>query len=289
MSSELLSVVFRVGLAALAALAIVPIEPLGAQSYLQSLFGDDAPAAPNPAAGYVRRQSPGVSPYSPPSRPFSLFSPYQSYDYQDQLAPDRTTFRTLCVRMCDGFYFPISYATNSAAFTYDAEKCAAACGGDARLFYHANPGGDVGDMVDLTGRAYASYAIAFRYRKTLVKGCQCRPHPWSEAERARHRAYAAARMPAAGPLGLGAPTVEVPFASGADDDDANDPTASPPLDRNALESPAPHPVVLPKSNPPPMARPTPVSKHVQEEQWSWFSGDAANNPRKPSHTWPGGR
>ena len=97
--------------------------------------------------------------------------------------------------MCDGFYFPISHATSSTNFARDAETCAASCGGDARLFYTPSPGGDVESMLDMTGRAYASFPIAFRYRKTLVQGCQCRPQPWTEAERARHQGYAAAQAP----------------------------------------------------------------------------------------------
>src|SRR5262249_54854212 len=105
------------------------------------------------------------------------------------------SYRTLCVRMCDGFYFPISYTTGSDGLVHDAETCATACGADARLFYHPNPGGDVDSMVDLTGRAYKSYPNAFKYRKTLVAGCQCRPQPWSEAERTRHRTYAAMPPP----------------------------------------------------------------------------------------------
>jgi hypothetical protein len=99
------------------------------------------------------------------------------------------TYRTLCVRLCDGYYFPISHVTNVTGFSIDAGRCAAACGGEARLFYHPNPGGDVAFMLDFTGRTYASYPNAFRYRRTLVAGCQCHPQPWSEAELARHRGY----------------------------------------------------------------------------------------------------
>ena len=38
--------------------------------------------------------------------------------------------------------------------------------------------------------AYAALPNAFKYRKTLVEGCRCRPQPWSEAELQRHRGYA---------------------------------------------------------------------------------------------------
>jgi uncharacterized protein DUF2865 len=51
-------------------------------------------------------------------------------------------------------------------------------------------------MVDLTGLAYSALPNAFRYRKTLVPECRCRPQPWSDAELQRHRAYAEGRAPA---------------------------------------------------------------------------------------------
>ena len=34
------------------------------------------------------------------------------------------TFRTLCVRTCDGYYFPISFSTTSERFPEDAQTCA---------------------------------------------------------------------------------------------------------------------------------------------------------------------
>src|SRR6185369_3937727 len=32
-------------------------------------------------------------------------------------------YRTLCVRLCDGFYFPISFATTRGQLADDARKC----------------------------------------------------------------------------------------------------------------------------------------------------------------------
>ena len=37
------------------------------------------------------------------------------------------TFRTICVRTCDGFYYPISAATSSARFAEDEKACRASC------------------------------------------------------------------------------------------------------------------------------------------------------------------
>lgn len=101
-------------------------------------------------------------------------------------------FRTLCVRMCDGFYWPMSNAATGDMLGREETMCASSCnGGEARLFYAPSPGSDMDEMVDLEGRSYASYPTAFKYRKTLVKGCQCKPAPWSASERARHQSYVA--------------------------------------------------------------------------------------------------
>jgi hypothetical protein len=264
-------------------LALLPFGPAAAQSFLEEQLGSDIPALPRPAAGYARRQPLGpstyapVSPYAPYStpppysRPLGLFSPYQAYAPYDQpLAADTGTYRTLCVRMCDGFYFPISYATNSAAFARDAEACTVACGGDARLFYYPNPGGDIESMVDLMGRAYASYPTAFRYRKTLVKGCQCRPQPWSEAERARHRAYASGQSPPAGPLDSGTASTALLPLSEPSDDSAGDVETPYPIDRNAFLNLAPGPAISPYS----AVAPAPMPQQTEPGQWSWSSGEA---------------
>ena len=95
----------------------------------------------------------------------------------DAPASHTATYRTLCVRLCDGFYFPISFATRGDGLARDAEQCTASCGLEARLFYHPNPGGSVEGMTDLLGRAYSALPTAFTYRKTLVTGCSCRPPP----------------------------------------------------------------------------------------------------------------
>jgi Protein of unknown function (DUF2865). len=157
--------------------ASLPLQVVHAQGFFQYFFGPEPPPRPRPYPAY-----PGAGP----------FSPY----FGDNLYVERPpTYRTLCVRLCDGYYFPISFATMRSEFARDADKCAASCGSEARLFYHPNPGGDVEGMTDLTGMAYAALPNAFKYRKTLVDDCSCRPQPWSEAEQERHRSYAASPRP----------------------------------------------------------------------------------------------
>ena len=85
------------------------------------------------------------------------------------------TYRTLCVRMCDGYYFPISFSTLQNHFQRDAERCQSKCAAPAELFYYQNPGGAVEQMVSTqTNQLYTELKTAFRYRKEYVKGCSCK-------------------------------------------------------------------------------------------------------------------
>jgi len=43
------------------------------------------------------------------------------------LGPMGGTFRTVCVRTCDGFYFPISYSTSPDRFRDDEQSCQRMC------------------------------------------------------------------------------------------------------------------------------------------------------------------
>ena len=85
------------------------------------------------------------------------------------------TYRTLCVRLCDGYYFPVSFSTLPNHFQRDADQCQSQCAAPAELFYHQNPGGAVEQMVSVaTQEPYTSLKAAWRYRKEYVQGCSCK-------------------------------------------------------------------------------------------------------------------
>lgn len=83
------------------------------------------------------------------------------------------TYRTMCVRKCDGYYYPVSYSALSSKFAEDSDKCVATCAAPAELFVHRNPGEDVEHMVSLSGIPYSEMPNAWRYRKEFVRGCSC--------------------------------------------------------------------------------------------------------------------
>lgn len=85
------------------------------------------------------------------------------------------TYRTLCVRLCDGYYFPVSFSTLPNHFPRDQEACQSRCAAPTELYYYQNPGGAVDQMVAVnSSEPYTKLPTAFRYRKEYVKGCSCK-------------------------------------------------------------------------------------------------------------------
>src|SRR5437870_2859174 len=100
------------------------------------------------------------------------------------LGPQSGTFRTVCVRSCDGAYFPISFATVPARFPDDEKTCRALCpAAEATLFTYRNPGEDINQAVSINGQPYASSPNAFRYRQEFNPSCACKAagQTWSDA------------------------------------------------------------------------------------------------------------
>ena len=87
------------------------------------------------------------------------------------------TFRTLCVRTCDGYYFPVSFSTTSSHFATDEKSCAALCPGtETKLYIHSVPDQEPEEMVSLDREPYMSLPTAFAYRVKGINatpGCTC--------------------------------------------------------------------------------------------------------------------
>jgi len=122
----------------------------GPGGFLQNLFGNNNPGAPGAA----------------------------------DTGPQSGTYRTVCVRSCDGFYFPISFATVPARFPDDEKSCKALCpAADATLFTYRNPGEDMNQAVSIDGQPYTSSPNAFHYRQVFNPSCSCKAagQSWADA------------------------------------------------------------------------------------------------------------
>jgi hypothetical protein len=94
------------------------------------------------------------------------------------------TYRTLCVRTCDGYYFPISYSTQPQRFAEDERTCQAMCpAAEVSLYTHRNPGEDVNQAISNAGRSYSELPNAFSYRKAFNPSCSCKAagQTWADA------------------------------------------------------------------------------------------------------------
>jgi Protein of unknown function (DUF2865) len=94
------------------------------------------------------------------------------------------TYHTVCVRACDGYYFPVSYSTVPSRFADDERVCQRQCpASQAELYSFRNPGEDMDQAVSIGGQAYTALPNAFRYRKEVVAGCSCRApgQSWADA------------------------------------------------------------------------------------------------------------
>lgn len=84
-------------------------------------------------------------------------------------------FRTMCVRTCDGYYFPISFSTDRDHFGADALSCESRCpGSEVELYYYGMPSQSAEEMISYRDNIpYAKQSFAFNYRKKLNRQCSC--------------------------------------------------------------------------------------------------------------------
>ncbi len=83
-------------------------------------------------------------------------------------------FRTVCVRTCDGYFFPVSFSTTSRNFDRDAQQCASMCGGsETQLFVYRMPYETLEHARTVSGELYSSLPNALRYQREYVPGCTC--------------------------------------------------------------------------------------------------------------------
>ncbi len=92
----------------------------------------------------------------------SLFGPKSIFTPGDGGMPGSSgpegTYRTVCVRTCDGFYYPISPATTPARFGDDEKNCRNSCpAAEAQLYSSRNTGEDMNQAVSVsTQTAYTA-------------------------------------------------------------------------------------------------------------------------------------
>lgn len=101
-----------------------------------------------------------------------------------EAAPPKAQFaQVLCVRQCDGAYYPL--AVDVAADQIDGmdRMCKAQCPSAEASAFTSGQDDDVGKAVAQDGTTYAALPAAFKFRSGVIESCSCRgPHQsWAEA------------------------------------------------------------------------------------------------------------
>jgi hypothetical protein len=90
--------------------------------------------------------------------------------------PALTGARTVCVRSCDGYVFPLGRLGARSDLPVHEAACAAACPNTpTRLFTLGSGEMELDRAVGLDGQPYRSLAVANLYRTKRVEHCSCQP------------------------------------------------------------------------------------------------------------------
>jgi hypothetical protein len=87
-------------------------------------------------------------------------------------------FRTVCVRTCDGYFFPMSNAASLGDFERDLKNCESSCPGtEIQVFYSRGMDDDSASMTStVTGRPYNELPTAYLYKQADMSrppACGC--------------------------------------------------------------------------------------------------------------------
>lgn len=130
----------------------------------------------------------GCAGFEAPRRGGGLFDFFGGSDREEYQTPiyrsinPNGRYRSVCVRLCDGFYYPIHYSTYGSLLQKDAEQCQSTCAAPAELYVYRNPGGEIEQAISLSGSAYMDLPVALKFRTEYVKGCSCKQTEYNPTE-----------------------------------------------------------------------------------------------------------
>ena len=112
-------------------------------------------------------------------------------DPEQPMEPERPRMggpQTVCVRTCDGFFFPL--ANNPGGRDSADEMCQALCPGVETLAYGMSNGGEIQNAVArATGQPYSSLPNAGKYQRSFDAACTCRSQGQSWAQALKEAEY----------------------------------------------------------------------------------------------------
>ena len=83
--------------------------------------------------------------------------------------------KAVCVRTCDGGFFPVSYSATRGGSESLSELCQALCPNAETVLFTYSPSGDIEQAVSIDGQPYKSLPNALKYRTKFDPTCTCKP------------------------------------------------------------------------------------------------------------------
>ena len=82
--------------------------------------------------------------------------------------------KAVCVRSCDGGFFPVSYSPGRGGLASLNELCHALCPNAEATLFTYSPGRDISTAVSIDGRPYSSLPNALKFRTKYDPTCTCK-------------------------------------------------------------------------------------------------------------------
>ncbi|WP_332310716.1 DUF2865 domain-containing protein [Methylocystis silviterrae] len=145
----------------------------------------------NPQAAQARVARPrnffeelfGVAPDESPGARDMPVGPDAEQEYDPSDGKPRGGPMAICVRACDGGFFPITYSARSSNLDDLATMCRALCPNAEVKLYTASQGKGLSSALSIDGEAYSDHPNAHKFEKTYDPSCGCKPpgQSWAEA------------------------------------------------------------------------------------------------------------
>ena len=137
-------------------------------------------------------------PQQPQQQPANIFdaifgsiakppSDVQTLPLNPDQQPDNTEAqagsKAVCVRSCDGAFFPVSYSASQGRLAGLEDMCRALCPNAEVSLYTYPPSGQIEQAVSISGAKYIDMPNALKYRQTIDPTCSCKRkgQSWADA------------------------------------------------------------------------------------------------------------
>ncbi len=151
----------------------LPVEALSYAPRTEPLRA--LPRVGESAAARVPQTQPAALPSGAPTAPSADgFKPRGRHKLNSRADRGSTVAMNYCVRLCDGFAFPVGNAAG-ANWNIQESACRSACPGAETALFYSPAGSKDFDSMSRGRLAYTALPTAFRYRDALSPSCSCKP------------------------------------------------------------------------------------------------------------------